>query len=325
MRNIRKLYGSHPIHFLLLLACFALAGYTVAVLGPGALWNRTVWWHSIVVWFVAAILVHDIVAFPLYALADRVLGGLMRSSSLSRTAVPPLNYLRLPALAAHLLLVLFLPGIIEQGTATYHAATGQTQSPYLARWLLITAALFVISALAYALRRYVAAAGDPTAARRLLDPGDRLLGTALGKDCGLAAVASRWGLRYRGDELDSPWHLLGWEDLHAVTWQPDTGELVVTGLPGATPNPVRVPLVDAAKLAEVSAVLMRSAVITTCRIDIHAGHDAIVTVRRAARDRFAWSVHLPDGLDPGDPAIQTTIDAALATLSSELGKPAPRW
>lgn len=49
-------------------------------------------------------------------------------------------------------LVVFLPGIIEQGGPTYTAATGQTQEPFLARWLLLTAAMFAISAVAYAIR-----------------------------------------------------------------------------------------------------------------------------------------------------------------------------
>ena len=47
---------------------------------------------------------------------------------------------------------MFLPGIIEQGGPTYAAATGQTQDPFLGRWLLLTAALFAASAVAYVMR-----------------------------------------------------------------------------------------------------------------------------------------------------------------------------
>ena len=64
--------------------------------------------------------------------------------------VPPLNYIRTPALGAGLLLLLFLPGIIHQGQQTYLSATGQTQQPYLDRWLLLTAAMFTLSAVIYA-------------------------------------------------------------------------------------------------------------------------------------------------------------------------------
>ncbi len=58
----------------------------------------------------------------------------------------------MPTLAAGLLLLMFLPGIIEQGAPTYQAATGQTQAPYLSRWLLLTAAFYLASALCYAVR-----------------------------------------------------------------------------------------------------------------------------------------------------------------------------
>jgi hypothetical protein len=47
---------------------------------------------------------------------------------------------------------MFLPGIVKQGAPTYAAATGQTQQPFLARWLLLSAAMFAISAVVYALR-----------------------------------------------------------------------------------------------------------------------------------------------------------------------------
>ena len=67
-----------------------------------------------------------------------------------------LNYIRVPALGAGLTLLLFLPGIIEQGAPTYAAATGQTQEPFLGRWLLLTAAMFAISARLYAIRLVMA-------------------------------------------------------------------------------------------------------------------------------------------------------------------------
>ena len=62
------------------------------------------------------------------------------------------NYIRIPALGAGLTLLIFLPGIIEQGGPTYLAATGQTQQPFLGRWLLLTAAMFAVSAIGYGAR-----------------------------------------------------------------------------------------------------------------------------------------------------------------------------
>ncbi len=58
----------------------------------------------------------------------------------------------LTVLASGLLLLIFLPGIVEQGSDTYLAATGQTQQPFLGRWLLLTAIICAASALTYAAR-----------------------------------------------------------------------------------------------------------------------------------------------------------------------------
>jgi hypothetical protein len=149
-----RLYGSHPLHLLTMIAGFALLGYVIAVIRPVTLWNPHVWWQSIIVWFAAAIVAHDLVLFPVYAFVDRLLSrGRARPSPVRAEAgVPVLNYLRVPALGAGLTLLVFLPGIVKQGAATYRAATGQTQDPFLGRWLLLTAAMFAVSAGIYAVR-----------------------------------------------------------------------------------------------------------------------------------------------------------------------------
>lgn len=149
-----RLYGSHPLHLLTMITGFALLGYVLTVVKPVTLWNPHVWWQSIIVWFAAAIVAHDLVLFPVYACVDRLLsGGRARPSPARADArVPVLNYLRVPALGAGLTLLVFLPGIVEQGATTYRAATGQTQDPFLGRWLLLTAAMFAVSAGIYALR-----------------------------------------------------------------------------------------------------------------------------------------------------------------------------
>ncbi len=144
-------YGSRPLHLLTMLSGFALLGYVLATFKPATLWNSGVWWQSIVVWLAAAVIAHDLLLFPLYALADRLL-SLRVGRSMQRPNVSARNHIRVPALGAGLTLLIFLPGIIQQGAPTYQAATGQTQQPCLGRWLLLTAALFAASALCYAAR-----------------------------------------------------------------------------------------------------------------------------------------------------------------------------
>ncbi len=151
MNSFRRIYGSHPLHLLTLVAGLALFGYVIATIKPTTLWNPHTWWQSIAVWFAAAIVAHDLVLFPVYALADRLLfatGAERRPSA----RVPVLNYIRVPAIGAALTLLVFLPGIIKQGAPTFKAATGLTQDVFLGRWLLLTAAMFAISAVCYAIR-----------------------------------------------------------------------------------------------------------------------------------------------------------------------------
>jgi hypothetical protein len=127
---------------LVLLACFALAGYAGSfLLGDPALFR-------VLAWFVGAAVVHDLVLFPLYALGDRAL------VRLPRRRVPLVNHVRVPLLGAGLTFLVFLPGIIRQGEATHLAATGLDQAPYLGRWLGLVAAMFALSALVYAVRLF---------------------------------------------------------------------------------------------------------------------------------------------------------------------------
>ena len=156
--SVSRRYGARPIHLVSLLACFAFVGYVISLLGVKNLWNTHVWWQSIIVWFIGAIVLHDLVHFPFYAIAARSLGAGWRAISGRRSTeetkplVSPINYVRLPFMGSGLLLLMFFPGIIQQGKASYLRATGLTLQPYLDRWLWITATMFAVSALCYGVR-----------------------------------------------------------------------------------------------------------------------------------------------------------------------------
>ena len=156
MRRFARIYGADPLHLLAMVACFALWGSVILVAGPKTFINTEVWWQSILVWFVGGAILHDLVLFPLYAIADWSLRtGLSaaRGTPLAvPTSVPVINYVRLPALGTGLTFLLFLPGIIQQGAFFYVNATGLTQAPFLGRWLLLVGAMFATSAISYALR-----------------------------------------------------------------------------------------------------------------------------------------------------------------------------
>lgn len=156
--------GASPAHVIVLVAALVLAGYAAwFLLGDPSLLR-------VLVWFAGAAVVHDVVLFPLYSAADRVL------VAAGRGRVPLINHVRVPALGAGLTLLMFWPGILRQGEITHLAATGLDQAPYLGRWLGLTAVLCAASALVYVGRTATARlrhrrpprapAAEPTGAER---------------------------------------------------------------------------------------------------------------------------------------------------------------
>jgi hypothetical protein len=140
----RRLYGAGPLHLLVLLGCFSVVGYATVQIETDPNLPR------ILIWFAAAVIIHDLVAYPLYSLLDRVAHGVL--ARLRAPRISPLNYLRVPALASALLFGVYFPGIVRQGGPSLHAASGQSQHPYLGRWLMLTAIAFAVSGLAYVAR-----------------------------------------------------------------------------------------------------------------------------------------------------------------------------
>ncbi|MFJ2017461.1 hypothetical protein [Streptomyces nodosus] len=144
--------GGGPLQLLLLACSFALAAYAgVRLLADD--------WSGVALWFVGAALLHDLVLLPLYAVADRaVVRGL---GAVRRREWAP--YARIPAALSLLLLLLWFPLISGVTERRYRLATGLPADVFLARWLLITAALFGGSALLLVLRLRRAAKCRPPA------------------------------------------------------------------------------------------------------------------------------------------------------------------
>jgi hypothetical protein len=146
-----RAYGATGWHLVLMVASLAVVTYVLLTVGLSALWDQDVWWQSIAVWFVGAVVLHDLLLFPTYAMADRLL--VRDRSRTAPSRVPLVNYVRVPTMAAGLTFLLFFPGILERGGSTYAHATGLDQDPFLVRWLLLVAAGYAVSALLYVLAR----------------------------------------------------------------------------------------------------------------------------------------------------------------------------
>jgi hypothetical protein len=146
--RLRELYGESPLHLITLVASFAVCGYA-------ALRWLSYDWLSIAEWFVGAAVLHDLVLVPLYGGADwvvRRLLGLARRAPLAtpRTAV---NHLRVPAFVSLLLLLVYWP-LILGNSPHYSVSTHLSETVFLGRWLLITAALFWASAVWFAIAQW---------------------------------------------------------------------------------------------------------------------------------------------------------------------------
>ena len=142
--RLLRWYGASVWHLAVVLGCFAVTGYTVS-----RLLGDTSSLLQIGLWFVGAAVVWDLVLAPALALADRAVRGPLHRVRVS--GVSPLNHVRFPAVLSLLLLAVFAPLVLQRSEPRYSAKAGLLQDPYLERWLAVTVALFVLSALAYGL------------------------------------------------------------------------------------------------------------------------------------------------------------------------------
>jgi hypothetical protein len=146
---LRRLYGASPLHLIGHLLAIAIAVYAVSkVLHPR--YSRGL---NALVWLLADAVVHDFVLAPAYALLDRLVRALPRSA---------INHVRFPAVVSAAMLLVYWPLILVRADGNYVRATGSHVDGFATRWLLITAGLFLASALVYAAR----AAARGRAARR---------------------------------------------------------------------------------------------------------------------------------------------------------------
>jgi hypothetical protein len=145
-RWLRRRYGAGPLHLLALLACFALAGYAATRIHDQGGMVR------IAAWFVLCIVGHDLIAWPLYALADRTAVRASRRHPERLPAVPWINHVRVPAVISGVLLLISFPLVLRLSEQAYLGVTGYTESAYLGNWLLVTGVAFGVSAVLYALR-----------------------------------------------------------------------------------------------------------------------------------------------------------------------------
>ena len=128
---MRRLYGTSPLHLLAHGLLFAVAGWVVLVLFDA---RES---FNMLVWFVAALILHDLVLLPFYSVLDRA--GRLAARG------PTINYVRVPAAMSGLLLLLFFPPMLGRNDGSFARVAGVEPTGYLERWLIVTAVLFFIA------------------------------------------------------------------------------------------------------------------------------------------------------------------------------------
>lgn len=145
--RFRYEYGAQPLHLIAVVVSLMLCGYALLRI------NNLDSSLRIVIWIVAAALLHDLVALPFYSLLSRITHGAAAQAIESRAMMlHALNHVRVPAGLSLLLLLVYFPLIFRVASDEYMATTGQEVNVYLGRWLLISAAMFLISGVIYAIR-----------------------------------------------------------------------------------------------------------------------------------------------------------------------------
>ena len=145
--RFRYEYGAQPLHLIAVVASLLLCGYALLRITEIPSGGR------VLIWLVAAALLHDLVALPLYSGLFRLTHGAAAKAIPDRAAMlMALNHVRVPAALSLLLLVVYAPLILRFDPDRYMGTTGLSLDLYLGRWLLISAGLFLISGLVYAVR-----------------------------------------------------------------------------------------------------------------------------------------------------------------------------
>jgi len=148
VKSFRYEYGASPVHLLvaitsLVVSAWALSQVLDVLATPG----------RFLLWFLGAIVLHDLVFLPLYSLLDRgAAGALTRGDQPSRLRIAALNHLRIPVLLSGLMLLVWYPLVLGKAAAGFENTTGLSTDVYLERWLALTAVLLVGSALLLAVR-----------------------------------------------------------------------------------------------------------------------------------------------------------------------------
>jgi hypothetical protein len=139
-----RAYGSSPVHLAAHAIAFAAAGWAILQLADLRRFD------NVVAWFVAALVLHDLVLLPFYSALDRTAARALRARAI--------NYVRVPSAFSALLFAIWFPTITGLNDRAFGRVAGFTREDALEHWLALSAGMFAISAALWLLRGRRAAA-----------------------------------------------------------------------------------------------------------------------------------------------------------------------
>lgn len=146
-RRFAREYGAEPLHLVLFAGSVFITAYALARMADvGGVW-------AFVLLIVLLAFAHDVVFAPLYSLLTRLSRGAAKPIRPRAFRLLALNHVRVPAALSAILFLLWFPLIVGLSKRQYESKTGLEPDVYAERWLLVSGALFLGSALVYVVRR----------------------------------------------------------------------------------------------------------------------------------------------------------------------------
>jgi hypothetical protein len=138
---MRRVYGAGPLHLLGHLVLLGVAAYAFSRAFQTRFAPEPL---NLLGWLIGGVLLHDLVFLPAYSALDVVA---------TRTiGLPLLNHVRVPFVLSGVVFLVYAPRILDRQPQNVINALGEPPPDYLGRWALMTAGLFVASAMVYAFR-----------------------------------------------------------------------------------------------------------------------------------------------------------------------------
>jgi hypothetical protein len=133
-------YGASPVHLLAHALCLALAAWAIAQVVDI---RRA---DNVAAWFIAALVLHDLIVLPAYSTLDRI------AERARLRGVTLVNHVRVPVILSALTFLVFFPLILGKSDGNLHRVSGLEPHGYLERWLALVAGYFALSAIALFVR-----------------------------------------------------------------------------------------------------------------------------------------------------------------------------